>query len=286
LRSVSRLAPWLLAATAALFAVAGSTDSARAQPADAPAAPDAAAQACVDQHVLGQQLVRKAKLLEARQTLIRCSHPSCPAIVVGDCSQWLREVEPRIPSVVIGATGPDGRDAVAVRTFVDGRLVSERLDGRPIELDPGEHALRFELAGSRPVEERIVIQDGHRGRRVAVRFPPSAAAATAEASRPVPPLVYVLGGLGVVGLAGFATFGIIGLDQRSDLDGLCSPSCTDDELDANGRRSFLIADISLGVGAAALVAATIVYLTRPTARAPASGSANAGARKPGLGIAF
>jgi len=248
----------------------------------------AAAQACVDQHVLGQQLLKQTKLLEARATLINCSSASCPAIVVGDCSQWLREVEQRIPSLVVGATRPDGRDAVAVRTFVDGRLVSERLDGRPIELDPGEHTLRFELAGAAPVEERVVLQDGHRGRRLAIRFgggPRGAVSAGTplEPDRPTPPLFWVLGGVGVVGLAGFGAFGIVGLDQRSSLDA-CRPDCTDDQIDDGGRRSFLIADISLGVGAAALVAATIVYLARPSA-SPGT-RARAGTPRPATAFPF
>jgi hypothetical protein len=57
------------------------------------------------------------------------------------------------------------------------------------------------------------------------------------------------------------------------------------EIDS-GERSFLVADVSLGVGAAALAAATTVYLTRPTLRAAPSASRSASGQAVRLGVAF
>jgi hypothetical protein len=190
-------------------------------------------------------------------------------VLVSECGPWLREVAERIPSVVLRAYGPDGRDASFVRTFVDGTLLLERLDGKAIEIDPGEHVFRFELAGSRPMEERIVVVERDKGRRVAVRFASAAGgnAGPGEQRTATPPAVYVLGGVGIAGIALFGIFGGVGLSQKADLDDRgCKPNCPGDDIDAI-QRSFLIGDISLGVGVAALGAATVVYVTRPS-RAP------------------
>jgi hypothetical protein len=57
--------------------------------------------------------------------------------------------------------------------------------------------------------------------------------------------------------------GLTGKSQEDDLKDVCSPNCTDH--DTKSMKSlYLGADIAAGVGAAALIAAGVVFLTRPS----------------------
>lgn len=94
-------------------------------------------------------------------------------------------------------------------------------------------------------------------------------ASPSTGSRPVPTAVWILGGIGIAGVGSFLGFGLSGLSQRSDLDDRCKPSCPANDVDAM-QRTYLIADISLAVGAVALAAALFVYFTRPVVSGPAS----------------
>jgi hypothetical protein len=73
---------------------------------------------------------------------------------------------------------------------------------------------------------------------------------------------YPLVGLGVVGAAGFVGWGLAARSEQKRLERTCSPDCTDSDL-RTMRTRYLIGDVALGVGAAALFGATIVYVTRP-----------------------
>jgi len=221
---------------------------------------------CVQSHASAQRLKRDGKLRDARLALVACSREQCPSVIVNECSQWLSEVERQIPSFIVSATTPDGRDAVEVRVFVDGKQVASRLDGKPIEVDPGSRELRYEYRDYPAVVERVLFPIGGRDRRVMVKFGPPVGRPPErkqEETASTPTGVYVLGAIGLVGLASAATFGTIGLARKRELDrDDCAPDCKTSDVDPV-RRSFLIADISLAVGVAALGAASVIYLTRP-----------------------
>jgi hypothetical protein len=78
-------------------------------------------------------------------------------------------------------------------------------------------------------------------------------------SKKTPVVVWVLGGVAVVGLAGFVGFGISGRSQQSDLDD-CKPNCSQGDVD-DMKRTYLFADIALGVAAVAGGAAAYLYFT-------------------------
>ena len=80
--------------------------------------------------------------------------------------------------------------------------------------------------------------------------------------RPTPRAVYYLLGGTAVGAVGFAVFAGLGKGEQGDLEKSCSPFCASADTDSVNNK-YLAADISLGLGVAALVAAGIVYFTRP-----------------------
>jgi len=71
-------------------------------------------------------------------------------------------------------------------------------------------------------------------------------------------------GVGAVAFASFGYFGLSGLSKRSDLD-KCTPHCRQDDIDAT-RRSFLVADVSLGIGIVAAALGTYLWVSAPSGK--------------------
>ena len=236
---------------------------------------------CLDSYKKNQQLRREGALRESIKQLLVCARDPCPSVLQPDCIEWLRDASARLPSIVVKAHAGAASDLTDVSVTFDGAPLAALLDGRAIEVDPGAHMLVFTRPGARAVEKKLLLVEGEKGRVVDVDFTRPAVLiahaplpldpGTNAPLRPVPWTFYALGGLGVAALGVGATFGTIGLGGRSDLRSCAGPRCPDDK-DAVARK-FLVADIAFAVGAVAIVAATIVYLTRPSTRAPAVGSA-------------
>ena len=57
--------------------------------------------------------------------------------------------------------------------IIDGEVVAERLDGRAVAIDPGEHVFRFERAGMVPAERMALRRLLHAGATNAARNAPA-----------------------------------------------------------------------------------------------------------------
>jgi hypothetical protein len=257
----------MLSATALLLmsyaAAAQSSESAT------PAGPDRAA--CVTAHTNAQELKRGGKLLEAQSELKTCASAGCPGAIISDCGQWIADLEQTTPSMIFEVR-VDGKQFTEFEIQVDGSSVTDHTKAHRV--NPGRHVIRVQVPNFEPKEETVVLPEGQRMRLVAFSFdtpgveparspvtlPPPQAPVM---QRPTPVLVYPLLGVGVAGLASFGVFTILGKSEEGELETGCAPSCTDSQLEPM-KRNYLIGDISAGVGAAALVAAGIVYLARPS----------------------
>ena len=190
-------------------------------------------EACLWSYEQGQRLRDRGKLIETREKLLVCAQDVCPELARKDCERWLREVDASTPSVVVRARDPEGRDAVDVQMWVDGSPFLRRLDGRARPLDPGVHFLRYEMAGGKAFQERIVVVEGEKNRILLVDFAKdsgdAAPSTTKGPSRPAS--AYVFAGIGVIGLAGFAYFASAGLSERSDLERSCFGRCSEEQID-------------------------------------------------------
>jgi hypothetical protein len=257
------------------------------------AASDPSRSQCLDAHRTAQELKQTGKLLEAQEHLAICSSGSCPGVVIADCGNWIAELEQSTPSMVFELR-LDGKEATLANVFIDGKPVVDRTHA--VKVNPGRHAVRVELPPFEPHEEDVVLPEGQRLRLISVQFtskqkeptPPATAAATAPATapkqlvRPTPVLVYPLAVLGIAGLGSFGAFAFLGRSEQTQVEDGCAPSCTDAEL-SRMKRWYAIADISAGVGAAALVGAVVVYLARPTREVePASAKVTLGVGPVGL----
>jgi hypothetical protein len=218
--------------------------------------PPPSVRVCIAAYERGQELERAGKLVEARRMLTDCAVDACPVELRADCSRWLTELAPRVPSVVIAARTADGRDVIDGRIVVDGKEIST-IDGLPMEIDAGMHMIRLESPSVPPLEQRIVIREGEQIRRVDMVLP-----RPLPPKRPIPWPTFALAGAGVAATATFGYFAVAGNSARSDLS-YCMGFCTLSSVNAVSEK-FVVANVSLGVAIAAFGAAAVVFLTRPS----------------------
>ncbi len=237
-------------------------------------------QACVTASDEAQRLRDERKLTKAREQMVLCAREACPGIVRKDCLQWLSEVEASLPSVVLSARNAEGGDISSAKVTADGTMISDKLDGKSIFVDPGPHTFKFEVEGQPSVEQQAVIREGEKNRAITATFgttPPEVnrsnpvTQAPNEPERKSAPVAgYIIGGVGLVALGGFVYFGLTGKSDVSTLRDGCGQthSCSQDDVDS-AKSKLLIADVSLGIGIVALGVATYMILTHDSAPASA-----------------
>jgi len=246
---------------------------------------------CIAANEEAQSLQRSGHLRGARDRLRLCTSHACPGAVREDCAARIHDVEEALPSVVLAARDAAGADLVEVRVTLDGEPLASTLDGKAIDVDPGEHAFGFVAPDGARVDERVVVREGERRRVVEARFasPPAATTATAlgptgpaQAPAPPPPadhasapgrsqriLAIVAGGLGVAAL-GVGTY--FGLHAKSTYDGALAhcpggTSSCDGQGTQAGRSAYdqATAATALFVGGGLLAAVgVLLYATAPS----------------------
>jgi hypothetical protein len=231
--------------------------------------------ACVRAAEDSQSLRSAHRLRASFKHLLVCSQSNCPAVVRKDCSYWLTEVEKLLPSVSVQAVDRDGHDLTDVSVTMDGELLASRLDGLAVPVDPGVRTFRFEHVGSTPIEQKIVIREGQKGRLIRIAFdprppPPPPPPAPAKRRYRVPAASVVFGAAGALALGSFAYFGISGRNDASELAEGCGKNKTCSESQVSPiRTKLVIADVSLGVGLVSLGAATYLFFAGNEKPAPA-----------------
>jgi hypothetical protein len=241
-------------------------------------------QQCVDAYKQAQMLRKSGDYVTAREQLLICSKESCPAIVKQDCVPWLGEITRGIASVVVEATDASGKTLSTAKVSVDGKVVATTLDGRPIDVSPGTHAIRIEAEGAPAVERSVVLKEGEKNRAVKVELDvvapkPSGTEPQAQTSRPVPAGAIVVGAVGLVGVGVFATLGLLGTAKKSDMDA-CKPNCNPADV-STVRTQFIAADVALAVGGVALASAIVWILLRPEVKESAPSTTVGAALLPG-----
>ena len=260
--------------------------------------------ACVQAYDDAQRLRRSGKLLRARASLLTCAQSDCPAAVVRECTKWLSEVNVSIPTVVLGARSAEGMDLHDVRVRVEGETIAQQLEGQAIPLDPGPVRFEFVDAKGVTVSAQAVIREGEKNRVIVVDFPrpppppdgpsdPRTFRIPETVSVPVPEVAssqagppdtagagpprgdadtsgvgagpVVLAAVSALGLGSFVYFGLAAKSDVSDMRSGCAPHCAVDDVDS-ARRKALIADVSLGVSAAALCAAAVLVFRSQDAK--------------------
>jgi hypothetical protein len=240
-------------------------------------------ESCTQAHAAGQREENAGHLKEALTHFQECAADAqCPLPIRNECTSLYSTVEGRLPTLVFSVVDANGNDVTNVRVSSADAQVANGLDGRPVAINPGLHELRFELPGGEILTKSVVVRQGEKDRIVAVKLPRTefganapAAAAEPRSEQPVaaspavddkrltvPLASWISYGVGAAALVSWGTFALLGRNQEQGLVD-CSPNCAStrrDDYDAM-KRDYLIADISLGVAAAAVVTGTVLLFT-------------------------
>lgn len=227
-------------------------------------------EACAESYEAIQRLRLKGDLHAAYEQAATCAQIACPLFIRSDCIKWAGEIRALQPSIVVVAHDADGGNVFDSQASLDGVRVADRLPSPPIEVDPGEHLLHLEANGYEPVDVRVMLQSGEKGRTVVAGFghrrdsesaPTASAHPQARFARPVPPIVWILGSIGIAVTAVGTYFEVTGLSKANDLNacrGNCPPSRVSD-----ARTTLWVGNVTLGTGGLAIAGAMAFYLFRP-----------------------
>jgi hypothetical protein len=180
----------------------------------------------------------------------------------------LQKLDAVTPSIVVRAEDESGNDVTDVAVSSGPDLLVNSLDGMAIAVDPGEHVFTFQRPSEAPVTQTLTIARGEKFRAIDVKIGsrPTLAlptAASAQGGSGMSSERWAGGasliGVGVVGLAGFTWLGLKARSRERDLN-VCKPNCSDGYVKSVETR-YLLANVSLGVGVAALGAAAWVLLS-------------------------
>jgi hypothetical protein len=237
--------------------------------------------ACLAAHEDALALRAQKKPHAAREKFVECARVECPTVVRKECGDQIALVQKDAPTVVLEARDESGADTMAVKVTLDGRPLASRLTGAAVDVEPGEHVFRFERETGTAIEQRVLVVEGEKNRKVVAEFaslvtkppPPDAVPPPPpHEAKSVPVGAYVVGGIALVGFGSFAFFALSGKGAENDLASSCSPNCSDAKL-APVKRDYLVADVSLGIGVAAAVVTLLLALPALTDSSKASASA-------------
>jgi hypothetical protein len=226
--------------------------------------------ACVQAADAAQEQRTAARLRDARASLHICAREVCPPLVRSDCTRWLSEVETSMPTIVIRAESARGEDLSDVQVDLDDRRIADKLEGLPIEVDPGQHVLTWHGVG-KVVRQEIVVHTAEKNRPVTWRVesgdaPPAAPASGAPTSqnrfRPGA-AAWIFAGVAVAGASSFGYFGWRGSSDVHDMQRECAGHCPSSRVDA-AYQKLVAADISLGAAVVSAGVATYLFWSAAT----------------------
>lgn len=240
-------------------------------------------EACVSSHSEGQLRRDQSEFLEARTLFTSCADDSCPEAIRVECGAMLGQLDNSIPTVVLAARNELDMNLTGVTVRIDGKLLPDALTGRALPVNPGPHEFRFDHPDGRHASLRVVVLEGVKRRLVIGRFEPAGSTAAKpqgavgsgeeaafdselvnepssrdESGGFRKTVAIALGAVGVVALGSFSYFAVTGSEHQDELRASCAPRCTDAEADSV-RSKYLVADISLVVGLAALGTGGYLY---------------------------
>ena len=276
--------PRLLAgAVAAACALVGTGRDARAA--------DPTLDECISVNERAGPLRQAGRLREARTSYVYCSAASCPAAVRDDCVAQALQLESAIPTVVFVAKDAAGNEMSAVTVTMDGQPMLERLDGKALEVDPGEHVFILQANGLTAVRH-LVVHEGEKDRREEVSFggpaprqPPAqpvpGRAQPAVPQQPAAPVATTSTGssgqktLGIaltgVGAAGLVVAGVAGLlangswqTAQTDCNTDCSASSKAHGEASTAHTEATVANVSFAVGVVGVLVGAILWVTAPS----------------------
>lgn len=200
--------------------------------------------------------------------------------------EHLAAVEPRVPKLSIAV--PAAARVDGLRVSANGLPRNESTWGVPLPVDPGDVVVVASAPGRQDFRATVRMVEGQQQTLdVPVLEPegPAAAGGSDVAARPAEhasllrPIGIGVGVLGLVAIGAGTYFGVHAIQQWNTSSTECpGTSCTNADGVAragDAKSAATVADVTLGVGAAALVAGVVLYLVGAPASAGVQGSSAA-----------
>ena len=269
----------------------------------APARAEEGPTQCLQAYEDAQVLRRQGDLVKSAQQLLTCGGPACPVRMQSDCQRWSDEVQRSLPTVVFRVRDAQNHTLTHATLAIDD-TPARPLDGRALPLNPGQHVVVFAHPGYAPLRTPVFITEGEKLEPHDVTLTALSEPALAPTESALPLVAadaqlqsepaaaagrnwtgpVVAGAVAVLGGVGLAYFGSSARKGENDLDH-CTPDCSQSSVDAV-KSDYLMANVSLGVGIAALLGAGLMLLLDEPGGAAANGSSRANAPRTGavLGV--
>jgi hypothetical protein len=210
------------------------------------------------------------------------------ASVAETAGKELEQLRPRVALVNVKIKGADAFQTLTL----GGRDIPAPKAGRAVAVLPGTVEVVGTVANGHRVARQVAATTGN---SVDLELDFSgAAAAPIAAQEPTPvtppmavtsppddakpaqssllPYAAVAGGIGLVGFGVFAIFGVLDNKKHDDLTSSCSPTCSQDDIDA-GKRLQLVANVGAVVGGVGVATAATLFIIDRTRSQPSSRSA-------------
>lgn len=211
-----------------------------------------------------QRLQQKNELMSALEQANRCARPTCPKLLKSECSKWVSEIQPKLPTIVVRVKASDGCEKTDAKVDVSGAFKrGTENDADEIRVDPGSH----EITATDPVSGRtktttINFAPGeHRDVDIDFAEPDAVCGKSVKKPKPPPRKIpmpsIILGAAGAAFLTTGVVVGLIGSSKRSDLDA-CKPDCTQEQID-HVQGFFTAGDVLGIVGLVGIGAAVVTY---------------------------
>ena len=143
---------------------------------------------------------RSGHLREALESWVACSKAVCGRVLRKECVARAIQVEADLPTIVLQVTDATGAPLKDLAVWMDGELLTSRLDASPLRVDPGLHEFSFRRAtstdgaGAAPpaegpvlVAKKFLIVQGEHDRPLSVSIDGPHGAAAPASSVPAPP---------------------------------------------------------------------------------------------------
>lgn len=137
------------------------TSVARAEPTEAAYCSSAYTKALDEQ--------KSGHLREAKEFLGVCAKTECGDFMKQECLRLYTLTDSDIPSVVPIVTDKTGHPVSLVEVRMDGDLLTSKLDGEALAVNPGTHEFSFSTNQGTFATRKVFIMQGQHNRRIAVR---------------------------------------------------------------------------------------------------------------------
>lgn len=114
-------------------------------------------------------LRKRGRLVAARTSLGTCTSDACPQMIREDCLKALHDLTAATPAVRFQAM--EGTSEVMdVRVLMDNEPLLEKLDGKAVDVDPGDHVFTFFAKGHPTQTQKVSLKEGEKDRVVVIQL--------------------------------------------------------------------------------------------------------------------